>query len=335
MRLQQESKPEAIENIERKIVTIKIELHALSKETDPAAIKRREALTRQLEKRQARMDNLMAKWREEKAELDKVKEAKAKLEQAKQELIRTQRSNMFERASELKFGIIPQLEKQVAAGVSTNKLSMLHDTVTAEDVAKVVSRETGIPLSKMVLGEKEKLLHMEEALRNEVVGQDVRNIESLSLFEAAEQSVLTPVPHSLIEQEAIATICNAVRISRAGLHAHERPLGSFLFLGPTGVGKVRSDTPTRNRYTWHRLTRLYARAYLDSTHSIAGKLLVHEPTIAYSYRHERIHGVALSVTFDRQPCTFSPSAAIYDSVYILLHSTPLVLITDSISLLPR
>jgi ATP-dependent Clp protease ATP-binding subunit ClpB len=121
LRLQQESKPESIENIERKIMTIKIELEALRKDTDPTSVDRRQALNRQLEKRQARMDELLAKWKQEKSELDKVKEAKMKLENAKHELITMQRDGKFERASELKFGIIPQLEKQVCCTQLRNR----------------------------------------------------------------------------------------------------------------------------------------------------------------------------------------------------------------------
>jgi ATP-dependent Clp protease ATP-binding subunit ClpB len=114
------------------------------------------------------------------------------------------------RAGELLYGIIPELEKQVRQIETNSKLTMLHEAVTSEDIALVVSRATGIPMSNLLLGEKEKLLHMEEELKKSIVGQD----------------------------EAIEAIASAVRISRAGLHIHKRPLGSFLFLGPTGVGKT-------------------------------------------------------------------------------------------------
>lgn len=142
--------------------------------------------------------------------LKDAKKAKEELERRKFEYMQAERQGDLGRAAELKFGIIPDLQKSVDEQAKGGKMTMLHEAVTAEDIASVISRTTGVPVSNLLEGERHKLRHMEEQLSAEVVGQD----------------------------EAIKAISNVVRVSRAGLHAHERPMGSFLFLGPTGVGKT-------------------------------------------------------------------------------------------------
>lgn len=213
LRLQLESKPEPIENLDRDIIKMKIEIQALKKETDPASKERLLKLEQELKVKQNEADLLTKEWQREKEKLDSVKKAKEQLEQARNDLAKAQREGNLERASELLYGVIPHLEKQVPRNDEEKQLggmALLHDSVTEEDVAQVVARATGIPISNLMLGERERLLEMEKFLGSRVIGQ----------------------------QEAVTAISNAVRISRAGLHAHTRPLASFMFLGPTGVGKT-------------------------------------------------------------------------------------------------
>jgi ATP-dependent Clp protease ATP-binding subunit ClpB len=212
LRLQQESKPEEIELLDRAIITLNIERAALQKEKDPNSRERLKKITRELDEKGRTLDELMQKWHAERELLQKEKSAKAKLEEAKRELDNAQRRGDWSRASELAYGVIPEYEallkkKSKSSNAATN---MVRDAVTAKDIAEVVGRMTGIPVSNLLMGEKEKLVHMESVLAGTVVGQE----------------------------EAVSAVSNAMRISRAGLHAHERPLGSFLFLGPTGVGKT-------------------------------------------------------------------------------------------------
>lgn len=214
LRLQQESKPWSIEVLDREIITLKIELEALKKEKDDASKARIKKIEKELEKKQAQVSELTVKWSQEKAQLEKEKKSAAKLEQSRHELVRAQRSSDWARASELQYGIIPELEKELKQREQREKtgdhLTMLHDAVTGLDIAEVVARATGIPVQSLLVGEREKLVRMEEVLTERVVGQP----------------------------EACKAVSNALRISRAGLHSHDRPLGTFLFLGPTGVGKT-------------------------------------------------------------------------------------------------
>jgi ATP-dependent Clp protease ATP-binding subunit ClpB len=213
LRLQQESKPDAIQELDRQIMTIQIELESLRKETDIASKERRERLEETLKQKQDDVKVLTEKWDKERAELDAIKNAQENLEKAKLELEQAKHDGEFARASELQFSIIPELERKrpkdddIADGRPD---SLLHDSVTADDIASVVSRTTGIPLSKLNAGDSEKLIHMEDTLRQYVKGQD----------------------------EALTAIANAIRMQRAGLSGENRPIASAMFLGPTGTGKT-------------------------------------------------------------------------------------------------
>jgi ATP-dependent Clp protease ATP-binding subunit ClpB len=213
LRLQQESKPDAIQELDRQIMTIQIELESLRKETDIASKERRERLEETLKQKQDDVKVLTEKWDKERAELDAIKNAQENLEKAKLELEQAKHDGEFARASELQFSIIPELERKrpkdddIANGRPD---SLLHDSVTADDIASVVSRTTGIPLSKLNAGDSEKLIHMEDTLRQYVKGQD----------------------------EALTAIANAIRMQRAGLSGENRPIASAMFLGPTGTGKT-------------------------------------------------------------------------------------------------
>lgn len=216
LRLQQESKPDAIQELDRQIMTIQIELESLRKETDVASKERKEQLERTLTLKQDEAGALTEKWERERAEIEDIKKAKEELEQARTELEQAQREGNFARASELRYARIPELEKKIQPETAENTASttrsesLLHDSVTADDIAGVVARTTGIPVTKLMAGEVEKLVHMEDSLRQSVRGQD----------------------------EALTAVANAVRMQRAGLSGENRPLASFMFLGPTGVGKT-------------------------------------------------------------------------------------------------
>lgn len=216
LRLQQESKPDAIQELDRQIMTIQIELESLRKETDIASKERRESLERNLTLKQDEVGALTEKWEKERKEIDEIKQAKEKLETARTELEMAQRQGDLARASELQYSIIPDLRKQLPEESSEQPAAagspqtLLHDSVTPDDIANVVSRTTGIPVNKLMAGEVEKLIHMEDTLRQSVRGQD----------------------------DALTAVANAVRMQRAGLSGENRPLASFMFLGPTGVGKT-------------------------------------------------------------------------------------------------
>lgn len=217
LRLQQESKPDAIQELDRQIMTIQIELESLRKETDVASKERREQLEKTLTLKQDEVGALTEKWEKERAEISEIKTTKEKLETARTELDQAQREGNFAKASELRYAKIPELLKKLppeegGENVSSTKASdvLIHDSVTADDIASVVAKSTGIPVTKLMAGEIEKLVHMEDSLRQSVRGQD----------------------------EALTTVANAVRQQRAGLSGENRPLASFMFLGPTGTGKT-------------------------------------------------------------------------------------------------
>jgi ATP-dependent Clp protease ATP-binding subunit ClpB len=214
LRLQQESKPDAIQELDRQIMTIQIELESLRKETDVVSKERREQLERTLTLKQDEVGALTEKWERERAEIGDIKRIKEELEQARLELEQASREGNFAKASELRFSRIPELQKKIPeeGGTSQDGSSetLIHDSVTADDIAMVVSKSTGIPVTKLMSGEVEKLIHMEDTLRKSVRGQD----------------------------EALTAVANAVRMQRAGLSGENRPLASFMFLGPTGVGKT-------------------------------------------------------------------------------------------------
>lgn len=211
LRLQQESKPDAIQELDRQIMTIQIELESLRKETDIASKERREKLEATLKMKQEQEKKLTGKWEKERAEINDLKNIKEQLEKARLDLETAQREGNFAKASELRYATIPKLEKKIPqeGGLKADG-SLIHDSVTADDIAAVVSRTTGIPVTKLMAGDVEKLVHMEDTLRQSVRGQD----------------------------EALTAVSNAVRMQRAGLSGENRPLASFMFLGPTGVGKT-------------------------------------------------------------------------------------------------
>lgn len=212
LRLQQESKPDAIQELDRQIMTIQIELESLRKETDIASVERRDKLQSTLKEKQEATTKLTEKWEAERAEIEELKKVKEEIEQAKVELAEAQREGNFAKAGELQYARIPALqEKLPKEGDEQNRTdTLLHESVTADDIANVVSRTTGIPVTKLMSGEVEKLVKMEDTLRTSVRGQD----------------------------EALKSVANAVRMQRAGLSGENRPIASFMFLGPTGVGKT-------------------------------------------------------------------------------------------------
>ncbi|OUM56068.1 hypothetical protein BVG19_g5739 [[Candida] boidinii] len=225
LRLQHESKPDPIQELDRSIMTIQIELESLRKETDPISVERRQKLEDQLKFKKEELERLTKLWDDEKNRLEIVKNAKQDLEKARTELEIFRREGNFAKASELQYAVIPSLEAKVAEAAKESEPSassnseskngeeigsLLHDSVTSDDIARVVSKATGIPVQSMMKGEKDKLLYMEEALKGRVVGQD----------------------------EAIHSISEAVRLQRAGLTGDKRPIASFMFLGPTGTGKT-------------------------------------------------------------------------------------------------
>jgi ATP-dependent Clp protease ATP-binding subunit ClpB len=211
LRLQQESKPDAIQELDRQIMTIQIELESLRKETDIASKERRERLEEQLKTKQDSAAKLTEKWEKERAEIEEVKKLKEQLDKARYEFDQARREGNFSKASELQYSTIPQLQAKLPKEQEGRENdSLLHESVTSDDIAAVVSRTTGIPVTKLMTGEVEKLVNMEDTLRQSVKGQD----------------------------EALNAVANAVRMQRAGLSDSNRPLASFFFLGPTGVGKT-------------------------------------------------------------------------------------------------
>ncbi|HFD79062.1 MAG TPA: AAA family ATPase, partial [Gammaproteobacteria bacterium] len=212
IRMEIDSKPEQLDKLERRLIQLKIEREALAKESDEASIKRLENLQEEIDKLEREYSDLEEIWKAEKAAVQGTHHIKEELERARQELETAQRAGDLARAGELQYGRIPELEKQLemASQAEVKEMKLLRNKVTEEEIAEVVSKWTGIPVSKMLEGEREKLLRMEEELGKRVVGQD----------------------------EAVKAVSDAIRRSRAGLSDPNRPNGSFLFLGPTGVGKT-------------------------------------------------------------------------------------------------
>ncbi|HXE44475.1 MAG TPA: ATP-dependent chaperone ClpB [Conexibacter sp.] len=213
LRIEIDSKPTEIDEIDRRIMQLEIEREALAKEFDEASVARREAIEREIAELQERSAGMTARWQREKGAIESVKAVRERLEQARVEAEKAEREADLQRAAELRYGEIPELEKQLAAaeaGEDDGGIQFLKEKVDAEDVADVVGKWTGIPVSRLMEGEVEKLVHMEERLHQRVIGQD----------------------------EAVEAVANALRRSRAGLQDPDRPIGTFLFLGPTGVGKT-------------------------------------------------------------------------------------------------
>ncbi|GIC76224.1 ATP-dependent chaperone ClpB [Moritella sp. F3] len=212
IRLQMDSKPEALDKLERRIIQLKIEQQALEKEDDAASMKRLSTLADELADKQDKFNDLDEIWRTEKAALSGTKHIKSALDKARVELDMARRASDLNKMSELQYGTIPMLEKQLdlAAQAEMQDMTLLKHKVGEAEIADILSRWTGIPVNRMLEGEKEKLLAMEANLHQRVIGQE----------------------------EAISVISNAIRRSRAGLADPNRPMGSFLFMGPTGVGKT-------------------------------------------------------------------------------------------------
>ena len=227
LRMQIDSKPEDIDELDRRIIQLKIEREALKRESDPASRDRLKTLETELASLEQQSAQLTARWQAEKEKLTKVKRTQEQLDQARLELEQAQRRGDLTRAGELLYSVIPALEEQLAQAAQ-ERGQMLKLEVTAAEIAEVVARWTGIPVDRMLEGEREKLLQMEDKLRQRVIGQD----------------------------QAIVVVADAVRRARAGLQDPNRPLGSFLFLGPTGVGKT-------------ELTKALAEFLFDDEHALA------------------------------------------------------------------
>jgi ATP-dependent Clp protease ATP-binding subunit ClpB len=215
LRIEIDSMPTEIDEVERRIKQLEIERAALKKETDEVSKERLERLERDLADLQEQSSAMQAHWRQEKEHIDRIRDLKAQAEAARNEFERAERDGELERAAELRFGTLVELEKQIEAENAAlaeiqQDRKMLKEEVGEEDIAEVVSRWTGIPVSRLMEGEMSKLVHLEEALHERVVGQD----------------------------EPVQAVANAIRRSRAGISDPNRPIGSFLFLGPTGVGKT-------------------------------------------------------------------------------------------------
>src|SRR6266566_1523118 len=210
LRMEVDSKPEEIDELDRRIIQLKIEREALKKEQDPASKDRLTKLVKELEELEQESAELTAEWQAEKGKLASAQKLKEQLDQARAELDQAQRRGDWARAGELTYGVVPELERQLKEAEGAEQGRMLEEAVTPEHIAGIVSRWTGIPVDKMLSGEREKLLQMEDNLGRRVIGQE----------------------------EAVVAVSNAIRRARAGLQDPNRPIGSFLFLGPTGVGKT-------------------------------------------------------------------------------------------------
>ncbi|GCE99760.1 chaperone ATPase hsp78 [Zygosaccharomyces mellis] len=213
LRLQHESKPDEIQRLDRSIMRMQIELESLKKETDALSVERKEALQKELSRKNEELGRLTSIWETEKAKIESIKTAKANLEKARIDFEKSQREVDYAKASELRYAVIPDLEKKVALSEKKddpNQINLLHDSVSSEDISRVIAKMTGIPVQTVLKGDKDRLLYMENSLKERVVGQD----------------------------EAIRAISDAVRLQRAGLTSEKRPIASFMFLGPTGTGKT-------------------------------------------------------------------------------------------------
>ncbi len=212
LRIEIDSMPEEIDELKRRAMQLEIELTSLRKEKDEASKSRREALERELAELQEQSAGMTAQWQAEKAKITAISDLKERLDVAHRDIERAEREADLERAAKLRYGTIPELERELAEAEARSDANdgFLKEEVTAEDIAEIVARWTGIPVSRLLEGEVEKLIQMEERLHQRVIGQD----------------------------EAVEAVASALRRARAGLSDPERPIGSFLFLGPTGVGKT-------------------------------------------------------------------------------------------------
>jgi ATP-dependent Clp protease ATP-binding subunit ClpB len=244
IRMEIDSKPEEMDKLDRRIIQLKIEREAVKKDTDEASIKRLEVLEEEILTLERKYSDLDEIWKAEKSSVQGTTHIKEELETARNELENARRAGDLGRMSEIQYGRIPDLEKQLetAEAAETTEMTLLRNKVTEEEIAEIVSKWTGIPVSKMLEGERDKLLRMEESLGARVIGQ----------------------------KEAIAAVSNAIRRSRAGLSDPNRPAGSFLFLGPTGVGKTELTKALANFMfdTEESLIRIDMSEFMEK-HSVA------------------------------------------------------------------
>ncbi len=244
LKMQIDSKPEELDTIDREIMRLKIEQEALKKETDPGSKDRLQRLEAELTELEKQSADITSRWKSEKEKLSDAQKIKTELDQLRAELANAQRKGDYQRAGELAYGRIPELEKKLKDNEANDNQrgAMVEETVTADHVAGVVSRWTGVPVDRMLEGEKDKLLRMEEELAKRVIGQ----------------------------KEAVRAVSTAVRRARAGLQDPHRPIGSFMFLGPTGVGKTEL-TKTLAAYLFddeNALIRIDMSEYMEK-HAVA------------------------------------------------------------------
>ena len=247
LRMQVDSKPEELDALDREILQKQIEAEALKQEKDLASQDRLAKLVKELSGLEERSAEMTARWKAERDKLKGAAEIKDRLDQARGELENVKRQGNLQRAGELAYGIIPGLEKELEEAEKRGAEAMVEEAVTPEQIAEVVERWTGIPVDRMLEGERDKLIRMEQELAKRVIGQ----------------------------REAVEAVSNAVRRARAGLNDPNRPLGSFLFLGPTGVGKT------------------------ELTKALGGVPVRRRPGDGAD-RHERVHGEALGRPADRR-----------------------------------
>ncbi len=242
LRMEVDSKPEELDALDRQILQLQIEAEALRKEDDKASKDRLEKLEKELSDLQEQSAEMTARWQAERAKLEQARELKEQLDRARAELDQAKREGNLQKAGELSYGVIPELEKKLAEAEARQEGMMVEEAVRPEQIAEVVERWTGIPTSKMLEGERDKLLKMEEELAKRVIGQEA----------------------------AVQAVSNAVRRARAGLNDPNRPLGSFLFLGPTGVGKTEL-TKALAEYLFddeHAMVRIDMSEFMEK-HSVA------------------------------------------------------------------
>ncbi|HKP77818.1 MAG TPA: ATP-dependent chaperone ClpB [Phenylobacterium sp.] len=270
VRMAVDSKPEELDEIDRRVVQLKIEREALSKETDAASRARLEKLEDELDELEGQSADMTARWKAEKEKVSAAAQSREALDRLRAELVSAQRRGDLQRASEIAYGEIPQLEKRLAEAEAAEgqEEQLTPEVVDAEQIAAVVSRWTGVPVEKMLEGEREKLLAMEDSLRGRVVGQE----------------------------EALAAVSDAVRRARAGLQDPNRPIGSFLFLGPTGVGKTEL-TKALAEFMFadeHAITRLDMSEYMEK-HSVSRMIGAPPGYVGYD------EGGALTESVRRRP----------------------------------